>query len=62
MLEQKTGIPKNHWTDIHIRRIRPTCDDLEALAKVYPEYALWLMIGQTALQHGQIAPDFSNEE
>lgn len=55
-LDRYTGISAQRWRKAYARRQRPTPDMIEALAKMYPDYAFWLATGITDATNGHIAP------
>lgn len=58
-LEELTGIDRNRWNNL--RKTIPTAkaraEEVEALAKIYPEYAYWITTGLTIPDAGQISPE-----
>lgn len=58
-LEEMTGIDRNRWNNV--RKTNPTAkaraEEVEALAKLFPEYAYWLTTGKTLPEAGQISPE-----
>jgi len=58
-LEDKTGIDRDRWNNI--KKTNPTAktraEEVEALGKIYPEFALWLISGKTLPEAGQISPE-----
>lgn len=56
-LERFTRISAQRWRKAYARRQRPTPDMIEALAKLFPEYAFWLATGVTDAANGHIGPD-----
>ncbi|WP_308924600.1 hypothetical protein [Janthinobacterium sp. J1-1] len=55
-LEDATGIAKDSWTAVWHRRQRPTAEMIEAIAKLWPDYAFWLACGDTEPERGHVAP------
>lgn len=57
-LESKTGIDRDRWNNI--RKTNPTAkvraEEVEALAKEFPEFAYWLTTGLELPDAGQISP------
>lgn len=45
------------WQNIKRGKARLGINDAEELAKKFPEYALWLITGNTIPEAGQISPD-----
>ncbi|MFM0301445.1 hypothetical protein PQQ99_15090 [Paraburkholderia sediminicola] len=56
-LEEETGIPDRQWKHVWALKQRPTVHMLEALARRWPEYALWLVSGITDIPNGHVSPD-----
>ncbi|SEB17844.1 DNA-binding protein [Marinobacterium iners] len=44
------------WQNIKRGKARLGIDEAEALSKIYPQYALWLLTGNVAPEAGQISP------
>ncbi len=44
-LEAKTGISGTKWQNLMIRRQHPTVPMVAALARLKPDWALWMLIG-----------------
>ncbi len=55
-LDEATDIAKDSWTAVWHRRQRPTAEMIEAIAKLWPDYAYWLATGDTEPEFGHIAP------
>lgn len=55
-LEEETGIPDRQWKHVWALKQRPTAHMLEALARRWPEYALWLISGITDIPNGHVSP------
>jgi hypothetical protein len=57
-LETITGIDRDRWNNI--RKTNPTAkvraEEVEALAKIYPKFAYWLITGNEIPEAGQISP------
>ena len=56
-LSETTGISKASWTAVGHRRQRPTCEMVEAVAKLWPRYAFWLVVGDLTSSGIHTAPD-----
>ncbi len=58
---QKLAVPNTkeyaRWSNIKRGRARMGVDEAEELAKLFPEYSLWLISGKTCPEAGQISPD-----
>ncbi|MFM0068430.1 hypothetical protein [Paraburkholderia aspalathi] len=52
-----TRIPVQRWRKVFHRRQRPTPEMIEALARLFPHYAFWLVTGITDAANGHVAPD-----
>ena len=52
-LEGHTGIAAARWRKAYTRQQRPTADMIEALCKLKPQYAFWLVTGAdgSGLEH-----------
>ena len=55
-LEDHTGISKGSWTAMWHDQQRPTAEMIEAVAKLWPDYAYWLACGDTEPEFGHVAP------
>ncbi|WP_321968950.1 hypothetical protein [Paraburkholderia tropica] len=55
-LTEYTGISAQRWRKVLHRRQRPTPDMIEALARLFPQYAFWIVTGITDSSHGHVAP------
>lgn len=47
------------WQNIKRGRARFGIEEAEALAELFPEYALWLITGRTNPEAGQISPEIA---
>lgn len=56
-LSEYTKINSKRWRKVYSREQRITSDMLEALSKLFPEYAFWLATGITDITNGHTAPD-----
>ncbi|MFM0671533.1 hypothetical protein [Paraburkholderia sediminicola] len=56
-LTEYTRISIQRWRKVFHRRQRPTPDMIEALARLFPHYAFWLVTGITDAANGHVAPD-----
>jgi len=45
------------WQNIKRGKARLGIDEAEALSKIYPQYALWLLTGSVAPEAGQTSPE-----
>lgn len=57
-LEEFSGIDREKWYALRKGGRRANEDDIEAMVKIHPEYALWLVSGQIAPEAGQTSPEF----
>jgi hypothetical protein len=55
-LEGMTNISSENWKSFYYGRQRPNPDMIEAVAKLWPEHAFWLVTGITDAQRGHIDP------
>ena len=53
----KAGLVKGTLTNIETGRQDPSYKTLEAITNTWPQYALWLMTGETIPDAGQISPE-----
>jgi hypothetical protein len=56
-LEAKTGIKSTTWANVRLKKIRINEEHLEAIIKLFPEYAYWITTGKTMPEAGQISPE-----
>lgn len=61
-IAELTGTSKSAWSAVNSGRNEPGGTTLEAVCKIYPEYAYWLMTGQTDPDHGHTSPDIEQLE
>jgi len=55
-LEQLSGIAAQRWRNLLSGRQKATGDMIEALGKIKPNYAFWLITGVTDAVNGHVAP------
>lgn len=59
-LEELTGISRYTWNNLknpaRNREIKE--EEIEAIVKLYPQYALWIISGNTAPEAGQTSPEY----
>lgn len=55
-LSEQTGVNAGKWHKIKRRENEMKASELEALSKVWPEYAYWLTTGLELPEAGQISP------
>lgn len=56
-MEQLTGIRASTWQNFDRGRQRANDEMLEALGRVWPQYAFWLMTGKVDPDNGHRSPD-----
>lgn len=56
--EKETGIDRYRWGNIRNGKARLSDAEIEAVAKLFPQYALWLVSGQIVPECGQISPEY----
>ncbi|WP_156924041.1 hypothetical protein [Stutzerimonas chloritidismutans] len=54
-MEALTGIPATSWNKAFHGKQRPTLEMLLAVARLWPDYAFWLMTGVTDAKHGHVS-------
>ncbi|MDE3736404.1 hypothetical protein PSH28_07360 [Pseudomonas resinovorans] len=54
-LEALTEIPATSWNKAFNGKQRPTIEMVQAVARLWPEYAFWLATGVTDAKHGHIS-------
>lgn len=55
-IAEATSISARTWRNTFEARQRPTGQLIEALCRVYPQYAFWLTTGITDVDNGHVAP------
>ncbi|WP_417584504.1 hypothetical protein [Nitrincola sp.] len=55
--EKETGIDRYRWGNIRNGKARLSDAEIEAVVKIFPQYALWLVSGKVAPQAGQTSPE-----
>ena len=60
-LEERTGISRYTWNNLKntARKREIKAEELEAIVKLFPQYALWVVSGEIAPNAGQISPDYT---
>lgn len=56
-LEEKTGVDRMKWANLKRGTIRAQQEHIEAVVKLWPEYAYWITTGLTIPEAGQISPE-----
>lgn len=54
-LEALTNIPATSWNKAFNEKQRPTAEMIQAIARLWPEYAFWLSTGVTDAKHGHVS-------
>ena len=59
-LEERTGISRYTWNNLKnpARSREIKAEEIEAVVKLYPQYALWVVSGNIAPEVGQISPGY----
>jgi hypothetical protein len=60
--EKETGIDRYRWGNIRNGKARLTDAEIEAVIKLFPQYALWLVSGEIAPEAGQTCPEYEAAE
>ncbi len=60
-LEERTGISRYTWNNLKntARKREIKAEEIEAIVKLFPQYALWVVSGEIAPEAGQISPDYN---
>lgn len=56
--EKQTGIDRYRWGNIRNGKARLSDAEIDAVAKIFPQYALWLVSGNIAPECGQTSPEY----
>lgn len=56
--ERETGIDRYRWQNIKSGRARISDAEIEAVIKIFPQYAYWITTGQVLPQAGQVSPEY----
>lgn len=54
--EELTGIGASKWQNLGQGKQRANEEMIEAVGRIYPQYAYWLVTGKTDEQHGHTCP------
>jgi DNA-binding Xre family transcriptional regulator len=59
-LEERTGISRYTWNNLKntARSREIKADEIEAVVKLYPQFALWIVSGNIAPESGQTSPEY----
>lgn len=55
-MEDLTGVKAANWKNTCSTRQRVTQEMVEAIGRVWPQYAYWLVTGKTDEEHGHTSP------
>lgn len=58
--ERETGIDRYRWGNIRSGKARLSDAEIDAVVKLFPHYALWLVSGEIAPECGQISPEYED--
>lgn len=61
VLARKTGIKSTTWGNVRNGKSRVNEDHIEAITKLWPEYAYWICTGLTLPENGQISPELEDQ-
>ena len=60
-LVRQTNIGSTRWRTVRYdKRTRISTKEAQAIAEIYPQYALWIMTGQIAPEAGQTSPEYDS--
>ena len=57
-LEKVSGIDRSKWYHLRNGKRRANEDDIDAIVKLAPQYALWLASGNILPEGGQTSPEY----
>ncbi|WP_079202652.1 helix-turn-helix transcriptional regulator [Pseudomonas sp. CC6-YY-74] len=59
-LEERTGISRYTWNNLKnpARNREIKAEEIEAIVKLYPRFALWIVSGHVAPECGQTSPEY----
>lgn len=57
---EKTGIKYSRWTTVRKTGGRARAEEVEALCKLFPEFALWIASGNVLPDAGQVSPEIED--
>lgn len=55
-MEELTGVNAKTWMNISNGRQKANHEHIEALGRAFPQYAYWLVTGETDEEHGHTSP------
>ena len=60
LIEQQTGISRYTWSNLKnpAKNREIKAEEIEAVVRLYPHFALWIVSGNIAPEAGQISPDY----
>lgn len=56
--EKQTGIERYRWGNIRNGKARLSDAEIDAVVRLFPNYALWLASGEIAPECGQTSPEY----
>lgn len=56
--EKQTGIDRYRWGNIRSGKVRVSSEDIDAVVKLFPNWAFWLTTGNVAPEIGQTSPAY----
>lgn len=56
--ERETGIDRYRWGNIRNGKARVSDAEIDAVVKLFPQYALWIASGEIAPECGQVSPEY----
>ena len=57
---RSSEIGNSSWKAVLYKDVRMSTNELEVVKKIYPNYSLWLISGEIALEIGQTSPDYDD--
>lgn len=59
-LEEQTGISRYTWSNLKnpAKKREIKAEEIEAVVKLYPQFALWIVSGTIAPESGQVNPEY----
>lgn len=59
-LEEKTGISRYTWNNLKnpARNREIKAEEIEAIAKVFPQYRWWMLTGEIMPDKNQVSPEY----
>lgn len=56
-LVETSGLDRMKWANLKRNKIRAQQEHIEAIVKLFPEYAYWITTGEVLTEAGQISPE-----